>query len=55
MELTLYPEEGARSYNRMWIFEDGAITGGGGGAYKKGREGELLSGSLLYFRKQKEL
>ena len=35
---------------------DGAITGGGGRrAYKKGGKGELLSGSLRYFQKQKEL
>ena len=38
---------------------DGAITGRGGGggrgAYKKGGKGGLLSGSLRYFQKQKEL
>ena len=36
---------------------DGAITGGGGGgggAYKRGGTGEVLSGSLRYFQKQKE-
>ena len=38
---------------------DGAVTGGGGGELlRRGGEkkkGELLSGSLRYFQKQKEL
>ena len=61
MGLLLHPEEGRGLiieceflFTSRWSY-NGEGGGGGRRAYKKGGKGELLSGSLRYFQKQKEL